>query len=71
MGISAWALQVTKYVSREIVNHRYLMHPHVVQFKEVCPLDKKGHNCLYCRRLISSKVVQNHCEPFGAAKVIL
>lgn len=27
--------KVTKYVSREIVNHRYLMHPHVVQFKEV------------------------------------
>lgn len=28
-------LQVTKYVQREILNHRCLMHPHVVQFKEV------------------------------------
>lgn len=27
--------QVTKYVEREIVNHRTLMHPHIVQFKEV------------------------------------
>ena len=27
--------QVTKYVEREILNHRMLMHPHVVQFKEV------------------------------------
>lgn len=29
-------MQVTKYVEREIVNHRQLMHPHIVQFKEVC-----------------------------------
>ena len=28
-------LQVTKYVEREIINHRCLMHPHIVQFKEV------------------------------------
>jgi hypothetical protein len=28
-------LQVTKYVEREIQNHRTLMHPHIVQFKEV------------------------------------
>ncbi len=27
--------QVTKYVEREILNHRSLMHPHIVQFKEV------------------------------------
>ena len=27
--------QVTKYVEREILNHRTLMHPHIVQFKEV------------------------------------
>lgn len=27
--------QVTKYVEREIQNHRTLMHPHIVQFKEV------------------------------------
>lgn len=30
-----WTLQVTKYVEREIQNHRTLMHPHIVQFKEV------------------------------------
>ena len=28
-------VQVTKYVEREIQNHRTLMHPHIVQFKEV------------------------------------
>lgn len=28
-------MQVTKYVEREILNHRFLMHPHIVQFKEV------------------------------------
>lgn len=27
--------KVTKYVEREILNHRVLMHPHIVQFKEV------------------------------------
>lgn len=26
---------MTKYVEREIVNHRQLVHPHIVQFKEV------------------------------------
>jgi len=29
------AAQVTKYVEREILNHRDLVHPHIVQFKEV------------------------------------
>jgi hypothetical protein len=29
-------VQVTKYVEREILNHRCLVHPHIVQFKEVC-----------------------------------
>ncbi len=33
--LPAWCLQVTKYVEREIMNHRSLMHPHIVQFKEV------------------------------------
>ena len=28
-------MQITKYVEREIMNHRSLMHPHIVQFKEV------------------------------------
>ena len=28
--------QVTKYVEREIINHRQLVNPHIVQFKEVC-----------------------------------
>ena len=33
--------QVTKYVEREIINHRQLVHPHIVQFKEVhC---RRGH----------------------------
>ena len=32
---AAQQLQVTKYVEREILNHRFLMHPHIVQFKEV------------------------------------
>eukprot|EP00877_Chromochloris_zofingiensis_P012447 jgi/Chrzof1/7456/Cz02g24200.t1 len=27
--------KVTKYVEREIINHRCLVHPHIVQFKEV------------------------------------
>lgn len=27
--------KVTKYVEREILNHRCLLHPHIVQFKEV------------------------------------
>lgn len=30
-------MQITKYVEREIMNHRSLMHPHIVQFKEVSP----------------------------------
>ncbi|KAL4425749.1 hypothetical protein ABPG75_009765 [Micractinium tetrahymenae] len=27
--------KVTKYVEREIINHRQLVHPHIIQFKEV------------------------------------
>lgn len=33
--LSLLFLQVTKYVEREIINHRQLVHPHIVQFKEV------------------------------------
>ena len=25
-----------QYVAREIMNHSHLLHPHIVQFKEVC-----------------------------------
>ena len=28
-------LQVSKYVEREILNHKRLIHPHIVQLKEV------------------------------------
>lgn len=35
--------QVTKYVEREILNHRFLMHPHIVQFKEV---RAQHHTCV-------------------------
>lgn len=38
-AISA-SLQVTKYVEREILNHRQLVHPHIVQFKEVFLTDR-------------------------------
>ena len=27
--------QVTKYVQREILNHRRLIHPHIVEMREV------------------------------------
>lgn len=27
--------QINEYVEREILNHRILMHPHIVQFREV------------------------------------
>jgi len=33
-------LQITKYVEREVINHRTLIHPHVVQFKEVFLTEK-------------------------------
>jgi serine/threonine-protein kinase SRK2 len=35
---------VTKYVEREIVNHRQLVHPHIIQFKEV--FLTKAHLCI-------------------------
>ena len=38
-------LQVTKYVEREILNHRCLVHPHIVQFKEVSPLLHRLQQC--------------------------
>lgn len=37
--------QVTKYVEREILNHRVLMHPHIVQFKEVSCAAHSRHLC--------------------------
>jgi hypothetical protein len=30
------SLQISKNVEREILNHKRLLHPNVVQFKEVC-----------------------------------
>ncbi len=29
-------LQISKYVEREIINHKQLRHPHIVELKEVC-----------------------------------
>ena len=46
-------LQVTKYVQREILNHRCLMHPHVVQFKEV-DLVFCNHNSIFLSVKFSS-----------------
>lgn len=40
-------LQINEYVEREILNHRILMHPHIVQFREVSLL-------LTCRAIPSS-----------------
>ena len=31
----AACMQVTKYVQREILNHRRLIHPHIVEMREV------------------------------------
>ena len=28
-------MQITKYVERELLNHNRLLHPHIIQFKEV------------------------------------
>ena len=28
--------QVSRYVEREILNHRRLIHPHIVEMREVC-----------------------------------
>eukprot|EP01023_Acetabularia_acetabulum_P065365 TRINITY_DN8646_c0_g2_i1.p1 TRINITY_DN8646_c0_g2~~TRINITY_DN8646_c0_g2_i1.p1 ORF type:complete len:357 (+),score=52.62 TRINITY_DN8646_c0_g2_i1:350-1420(+) len=32
--------KITKYVEREILNHRQLLHPHIIQYKEVFLTDK-------------------------------
>ena len=36
--------KVSKYVEREILNHRRLVHPHIVRFKEVLLTD--AHICI-------------------------
>ena len=33
------AMQVTKYTVREILNHKRLVHPHIVEMKEVSMRD--------------------------------
>ena len=30
-----YSVQITKYVERELLNHNRLLHPHIIQFKEV------------------------------------
>ncbi len=49
VGISPHVVQVTKYVEREILNHRVLMHPHIVQFKEVrhASIALSSRNCMF------------------------
>ena len=42
LALRCGAGQVTKYVEREILNHRVLMHPHIVQFKEVSAVHCSG-----------------------------
>ena len=37
-------VQVSKYVEREILNHKRLIHPHIVQLKEVSKISL--HSCL-------------------------
>lgn len=34
-GLCTTCAQVSKYVEREILNHKRLIHPHIVQLKEV------------------------------------
>ena len=36
-----------RYVEREIVNHSMLLHPHIIQFKEVSPW-----SCLCITRIL-------------------
>ena len=35
-------VQISKYVEREIINHKQLMHPHIVEIKEVQSYRLKG-----------------------------
>ncbi len=35
-------VQVTKYVEREILNHKQLIHPHIIRFNEVCSLGDRA-----------------------------
>jgi serine/threonine protein kinase len=42
---------VTTYVEQEIINHRMLVHPHIVRFKEV-----RTHGLLYVRHHASALV---------------
>ena len=41
-------LQISKYVEREIINHKQLRHPHIVELKEVCacPSALARHACI-------------------------
>ena len=63
------ALQVTKYVEREILNHRVLMHPHIVQFKEVTSSSSSRLAAFYCTRtlLLATVKMVSLKEPAAAA----
>ena len=37
MTMAVACRQVNEYVERELANHRQLIHPHIIQFKEVPP----------------------------------
>ena len=41
-SLTSAAAQVTRYVEREILNHRRLIHPHIVEMREVTD----AHLCL-------------------------
>ncbi len=38
--------QVNEYVERELANHRQLIHPHIIQFKEVLPALPARHRVM-------------------------
>ena len=37
LGVSTAMLQIDKNVERELINHRSLLHPNIIRFKEVSP----------------------------------
>ena len=67
---------MTKYVEREILNHRVLMHPHIVQFKEVRPhcqlpaislMSETSHLCC----LKPGQMQPTQSQPAGATSELL
>ena len=48
-------VQISKYVEREIMNHKQLRHPHIVELREVRASSRVAWHLMRCAQLATAR----------------